>query len=79
MLTHVSAKGAEWIHDVVTARVPQAVLFPNPFHVVAWATKALDEVRHGASRSAAPHRASRSGHHDQIHRCVLLKPLRPDR
>lgn len=44
-LTHVSADGAEWIHTVVAARAPQAVLCLDAFHVVAWATKALDEVR----------------------------------
>ena len=46
-ITHVSADGAEWIHTVVTERAPQAVLGMDPFHVVAWATKALDEVRRG--------------------------------
>lgn len=47
LLTHVSADGAEWIHTPVTERAPQAVLGMDPFHVVAWATKALDEVRRG--------------------------------
>ncbi len=44
-LTHVSADGAEWIHDVVAARAPRAVLCLDAFHVVAWATEALDKVR----------------------------------
>jgi transposase len=44
-LTHVSADGAQWIHDVVTARAPAAVLCLDAFHVVAWATEALDQVR----------------------------------
>ncbi|MGH3833029.1 MAG: ISL3 family transposase [Pseudonocardiaceae bacterium] len=44
-LTHVSADGAEWIHTVVAARAPQAVLCLDAFHVVAWATEALDQVR----------------------------------
>ncbi|MGH3603601.1 MAG: ISL3 family transposase [Pseudonocardiaceae bacterium] len=44
-LTHVSADGAEWIHDVVTERAPHAVLCLDAFHVVAWATEALDAVR----------------------------------
>jgi transposase len=44
-LTHVSADGAEWIHTVVAERAPQAVLCLDAFHVVAWASKALDEVR----------------------------------
>jgi transposase len=46
-LTQVSADGAEFIHTVVTERAPRAVLCLDPFHVVAWATKALDEVRRG--------------------------------
>jgi len=44
-LTHVSADGAEWIHTVVADRAAGAVLCLDPFHVVAWATKALDAVR----------------------------------
>jgi transposase len=44
-LTHVSADGAEWIHDVLTERAPHAVLCLDAFHVVAWATEALDAVR----------------------------------
>jgi transposase len=46
-LTHVSADGAEFIHTVVAERAPKAVLCLDPFHVVAWATKALDDVRRG--------------------------------
>ncbi|HEX8932611.1 MAG TPA: ISL3 family transposase, partial [Pseudonocardiaceae bacterium] len=44
-LTHISADGAEWIHAVVSERAPRAVLCLDAFHVVAWATKALDAVR----------------------------------
>lgn len=44
-LTHVSGDGADWIGAVVAQRAPQAVLSADAFHVVAWATKALDEVR----------------------------------
>jgi transposase len=51
-LTHVSADGAEWIAGVVTARAPQAVLCADPFHVVSWATGALDEVRREVWRQA---------------------------
>lgn len=45
LLTHVSADGAEWIHGPVRARAPQDVLCLDAFHVVAWATAALDAVR----------------------------------
>jgi transposase len=41
----VSADGAGWIGDVVAARCPNAVRCMDPFHVVAWCTKALDDVR----------------------------------
>ncbi len=44
-ITHVSADGADWIGDVVAARCPGAVRCADPFHLVAWATDALDEVR----------------------------------
>ncbi|MGH8572489.1 MAG: ISL3 family transposase, partial [Gammaproteobacteria bacterium] len=47
-LTHVSADGAVWIHDTVRTRAPQAVICLDAFHVVAWATAALDAVRRGA-------------------------------
>jgi transposase len=51
-LTHVSADGADWIAGVVAQRAPQAVLCADPFHVVSWATGALDEVRREAWRQA---------------------------
>jgi len=47
-LTHVSADGAKWIHDVVAERAPQAVLCLDAFHVVAETTAALDAVRRRA-------------------------------
>lgn len=46
LLTHVTADGAEWIHRVVAEQAPQAVICLDPFHVVAWAMKGLDKVRH---------------------------------
>lgn len=41
----VSADAAKWISNVVREQCPDAVICIDPFHVVAWATKALDEVR----------------------------------
>lgn len=41
----VSSDAAAWIHNVVRERTPNARLCLDPFHVVQWATKALDEVR----------------------------------
>ena len=43
-LTHISADAAEWIGVVVADRAPAAVRCADSFHVVAWATEALDEV-----------------------------------
>lgn len=51
-LTHVSADAADWIARVVTDRCPNAVRCADPFHVVAWATEALDEVRRQAWNDA---------------------------
>ena len=44
-ITHVSADAADWIADVVTKRCPNAVRCADAFHIVAWATEALDQVR----------------------------------
>ncbi len=52
LLTHVSADGADWIAAAVAAAAPQAVLCADPFHVVSWATGALDEVRRAVWRAA---------------------------
>jgi transposase len=45
LLTHVSCDGAEWIHALVAERAPGAIVCLDPFHIVAWALKALDKVR----------------------------------
>jgi transposase len=63
-ITHVSADGAPWITDVVAQRCPGAVRCADPFHVVKWATEALDEVRREAWNAARGdvriHRARRA-------------------
>ena len=51
-ITHVSADGADWISTVVAASCPNAVRCADPFHVVRWATDALDEVRRQAWNEA---------------------------
>ena len=51
-ITHVSADGADWIATVVAERCPNAVRCADPFHVVKWATNALDEVRRQAWNAA---------------------------
>jgi transposase len=44
-LEFVTADGAEWIRSVVAERAPGAEVCLDTFHVVSWATDALDEVR----------------------------------
>ena len=51
-ITHVSADGAAWIAAVVAEKCPNAVRCADPFHVVSWATEALDEVRRAAWNDA---------------------------
>ena len=41
----VSADAGEWIAKAVHAHCPNAHICLDPFHVVSWATDALDEVR----------------------------------
>lgn len=46
-LDFVSCDGAEWIRTMVAERAPSAIVCLDPFHLVGWATTALDEVRRG--------------------------------
>lgn len=45
LLAFVTADGAGWIRDVVAERAPDAIVCLDTFHVIKWATDALDEVR----------------------------------
>jgi transposase len=51
-ISHVSADGADWISAVVEKRCVNAVRCADPFHIVKWATEALDEVRRQAWNTA---------------------------
>lgn len=64
-LTHVSADMAPWIAYVVTARAPNALRCADPFHIIAWATEALDVERRRAWNAAAGRRRTdpSSGRH----------------
>lgn len=65
-ITHVTADGAAWIADVVAEKCPQAVRCADPFHVVKWATDALDQVRRevwNEARRAAAKEAKRGRGH----------------
>lgn len=46
-ITHVTADQAAWIAEVVAQRCPDAVQCADPYHLVAWVSDALDEVRRG--------------------------------
>jgi transposase len=51
-ITHVSADGADFIDSIVAQSCPNAVRVADAFHIVKWATEALDEVRRGAWNDA---------------------------
>lgn len=55
-ITHVSADMASWIARVVAARAPSALRCADPFHLVAWATDALDVERRRAWNAASGRR-----------------------
>jgi len=55
LITHVSADGADFIDTIVASRCPNAVRVADPFHIVKWATEALDEVRRQAWNDARKH------------------------
>ena len=44
-ISHVSSDGAEWILAPIEDYCPNATICLDPFHVVQWATNALDNVR----------------------------------
>lgn len=60
-ITHVSADAADWIAKAVATHCPTAVRCADPFHVVAWATEALDEERRRAWNAASGRRSTRRG------------------
>jgi transposase len=51
-ITHVTADGARWIWETIDKYCPDAIHCIDPFHVVSWATEALDDVRRGEWRVA---------------------------
>ena len=63
----VSADGARWIASCVEEYCPNAQRCVDPFHVVSWATDALDQVRRQAWSEA----------HRQVKNLPKRKPGRP--
>lgn len=51
-ITQVSADGADFIDTIIAQKCPGAVRVADPFHIVKWATEALDEVRRTAWNDA---------------------------
>ena len=66
LITHISADAADWVAEVVAERCPKAVQCADPFHVVQWATEALDEIRretwNAARKQSAATRRPGPGH-----------------
>ncbi len=52
LITHVSADAADWVARAVERHCPQAVRCADPFHVIKWATDALDQARRDAWNQA---------------------------
>lgn len=59
-ITYISADQADWITKTVEARCPHAVLCADPFHIIKWATEALDQVRREVWNQARRHRGGRT-------------------
>lgn len=64
-LEFVTCDGAEWIHDPVAVRAPNALICLDTFHLIGWATKALDEVRRVEWNELRPHQQRRGGESPQ--------------
>jgi len=62
----VSSDEAHWIDKVVKERCPNATRCADPFHVVAWASNALDEVRREVAK--ATRGPGGKGHAQTLHR-----------
>ena len=77
LITHVSADAAAWIAAVVAKKAPNAIRCADPFHIVKWASDALDGVRRTAWNDAR--RAARSNEAPRPRgRPATDAPARPD-
>lgn len=71
----VSADAADWVPPVLARHCPQARLCIDPFHVVAWAGRALDQVRRQVWNRAR--RAGRAGEALRVKRARFALRRRP--
>lgn len=76
LITEVSADAAGWIANAVAEHCPNAVRCADPFHVVAWATDALDEVRRQAWNDAGGRRRTHRGGGGAVGQARALKRAR---
>jgi transposase len=76
LITEVSADAADWIAKAVAEHCPNAVRCADPFHVVAWATAALDEVRRQAWNDAGGRRRTHRGGGGALGHARTLKRAR---
>ena len=60
-ITHITSDLARWIANAVAEHCPQAVRCADPFHVVAWAGEALDELRREVWNAAPGRRRTTRG------------------
>jgi transposase len=59
----VTCDGAEWIRTVVAERAKGATICLDTFHLIGWATDALDDVRSGNDGVKWPHRDGQNWPH----------------
>jgi transposase len=69
----VSADGADWINDMVVINCPNAKLCLDPYHLVTWVNKAVDQLRRRLRRSAERDKAKSVAGLYADSRWVLLK------
>lgn len=69
----VSADGADWIADMVGQNCPTAKLCMDPYHLVTWVNKAVDQVRGRLRRAAERDNAKYLAGLYSDSRWVLLK------
>jgi transposase len=65
LITHVSSDMARWVRKAVATHIPGAIHCADPFHVVSWATKALDvERRRAWNQASGRHRVNMAARSD---------------
>ena len=69
----VSADGADWISDMVALNCPNAKLCLDPYHLVTWVNKAVDQLRGRLRRAAQRSQAKELADLFSDSRWVLLK------